>query len=265
MKISCHLPISMPREVFGTYLDLLKESYEIYKDTDTEITIKDVPNGIKQFELVWYYGFRMANDQEILKTMVAAEAEGYDAIASACYFDSAVKAASNLLTIPVVGPAEASMNLATMMGNRFAVITSDDVFVEEKTHHLMQLGFGPKAILNRPVRTMTLPFDELIQHIMTRNFDPIVENFTKIAQGCLADGADVIIAGCGIISPIFTLSKLTQIDGAPVIDPMIVSLKMAELLAKFQKLGMHIKSTRGLFNHPPDGLKDQGIKELGLM
>jgi allantoin racemase len=265
MKISCHLPISMPREGYGTYLDLLKESYEIFKDKETEVTIKDVPNGIKQFELVWYSGFRSANEREILKTMVAAEAEGFDAIASACYFDSAVKAASNLLTIPVVGPAEATMNLATMMGNRFAVITSDEVFVEEKTHHLMQLGFGPKAILNKPVRTMTLPFDELIHHIMTRNFDPLVENFTKIAQGCLEDGADVIIAGCGIISPIMSLAKLTEIDGAPVIDPMIISLKMAELLAKFQKLGLHIKSTRGLFDHPPEDLKKQGLKELGLI
>lgn len=265
MKISCYLPISMPREVYGMYLDLLKESYDIFKDTDTEVTIKDVPNGIKQFELVWYYGFRMANDREILKTMVAAEAEGYDAIASACYFDSAVKAASNLLSIPVVGPAEASMNLATMMGNRFAVITSDEVFVEEKTHHLMELGFASKAITPRPVRTMTLPFEELIHHIMNREFEPIVENFTKIAHGCLKDGADVIIAGCGIISPIFTLCKLSKIDGAPVIDPMIISLKMAELMAKLQKLGMHIKSTKGLFDHPSDDLKQQGIKELGLM
>ena len=135
MKISCHLPISMPPEVFGTYLDLLRESYEMFKEKDTEITIKDVPSGIKQFELVYYYGFRMANDQEILKTMVAAEAEGYDAIASACYFDSAVKAASNLLTIPVVGPAESAMSLASMMGTRFAVITSDELFVAEKEHH----------------------------------------------------------------------------------------------------------------------------------
>ena len=264
MKISCHLPISMPRNDYGGYWDALEKSYDMFKDPDTQLSIMDVPNGIKQFELVFHYGFRAANDHEILKTMIAAEKEGFDAIASACYFDSAVKAASNLLSIPVVGPAEASMNLASMMGERFAVITSDALFVEEKAHHLRQLGFADKAIAIDPVRTMTMPLDSLMNHIMTKDYGPIIDNFTSVVHQCLEAGADVIIAGCGIISPIFTVSKLMEIDGAPIIDPMIVSLKTAELMAKLQKSGMAIKSKRGLYRHPSDDLKKKGVAELAL-
>lgn len=264
MIISCHLPISMPAEIYGPYLDALTESYDRFKDQDTRIIIKDVPHGIKQFELVYYSGFRAANDREILKTMIAAEAEGVDAVAGACYFDSAIRAASALLSIPVVGPAEAAMSMAAMMGNHFAVVTSDALFVEEMAHHLRQLGFADKAVTHHPVRAMTLSPDELIGSLLSRQYKPIIDNFLSVARDCLKDGADVVIAGCGIVSPALTLGKIVEIDGAPIIDPMIIALKTAELFATLKKSGMRIKSVKGLYRHPPDDLKAKGIQELCL-
>ena len=46
MKIWCQLPICMPKDVYGKYYDLLMQDYNLFKDKETEVTIKDVPTGI---------------------------------------------------------------------------------------------------------------------------------------------------------------------------------------------------------------------------
>lgn len=265
MKIWCQLPISMPKEKYGSYYELLMQDYELFKDKDTEIVIKDVSTGMIDSQLITYLGFREVNDTENVKSMIKAEAEGYDGIAGACYFDSGIKTASNLLSIPVVGPAEASMHLASMMGNKFAVITSEPDWVEEMEHHLMDLGFGSFVISNRPLRALTIPMDKMFECLMTNHYDPITNDFVDVSRQCLDDGADVVIAGCGLISPIFSISNVREVDGAPIIDPMIASLKMTELMVNLAKSGMPVKTKRGLSQTPSEELRMKGLKELRLM
>lgn len=264
MKIWCQLPICMPKEIYGTYYELLMEDYNLFKEKETEAAIKDVPTGLIDPGLICYLGFRIANDGENLKTMLKAESEGYDAVAGACYFEGGIKAAQNLLSIPVIGPSEASMHLAGIMGNSFAVVTSEPAWVKEMEYHLKELGFRHSAISHKPVRSLTIPFEEFVNCMMSGKFDPVIENFIEVSRGCLEDDADVIIAGCGLLSPMLTTRGVREIEGAPIIDPMIVSLKFAELMARLSKAGMKIKSTRGLFATPSSEQRLKGLRELRL-
>ncbi len=265
MKIWCQLPICMPKEVYGGYYDLLMQDYNLFREKETEITIKDVPTGIVDPELINYLGFRMVNDTENIRSMLKAESEGYDAIAGACYFDTGIKGARNLQSIPIVGAAEASMHLASIMGNSFAVVTSEPTWIKEMEHHLKELGFGHSAISYKPVRSLTIPFEEFVKYMMSGNFDPVIKNFIEVSKRCLEDDAEVIIAGCGLVSPMITTKGVRDIDGAPIIDPMVSSLKFAEMLAKLSKNGMNIKSTRGLFIIPTSESRAKGLKELNLL
>ncbi|BBO83350.1 hypothetical protein DSCO28_39160 [Desulfosarcina ovata subsp. sediminis] len=264
MKIWSQLPISMPREVYGKYYDLLNQAYEMFKDEETEITIKDVPKGVVDPGLLSCPGFRQINEAENIKSIIQAETEGYDAVAGACYFDSGIRAASTLLSIPVVGPSEVSMHLAAMMGNKFAVITSEASWTHEMEHHLIGSGFSGAAISKQPVRSLTMPMDELFHCLMTGDYNPVKADFCKVAEGCLDDDADVIIAGCGLVSPILTISDLKEIDGAPIIDPMIASLKFAEFLGRLFKSGLPIKTRIGLYQTLPDEMKSKGLNQLSL-
>lgn len=265
MKIWSQLPIRMPRELYGNYYDLLTLAYNMFRNEDTQITIKDVPDGIVDPAVLSCLGFRQINEVENLKSIIQAEKEGYDAVAGACYFDSGIRAASTLLSIPVVGAAEASMHLAAMMGNKFAVITSEPSWTSEMEHHLKVSGFTAAAISKQPVRALTLPMNDLFQCLMTGDHEPVKEDFIKVAELCLNDGADVIIAGCGLVSPILTINNLREIGGAPVIDPMIASLKMAELMGNFFKSGLPVKTKKGLFQTLPDELRIKGLDELNLL
>jgi Asp/Glu/hydantoin racemase len=89
------------------------------------------------------------------------------------------------------------------------------------------------ALPMNPVRSLTISFETLASSIQSKNYQPVIDDFKKIAEGCLQDGADTIIIGCGLFSPMFTLSGIVKLEDAPIIDPMIVSLKFAEIMVDF--------------------------------
>jgi len=246
MKIWCQLPVWEPLSTNKSSYELLQKDYDLVKRADTQIAIKDVPTGFQKPDLISYLGLRQINDREILKSMLRAQEEGFDAVAGACYFDGAIKAAANLMDIPVVGPGETSMYLARMMGNRFAVITTDPSFVAEIRRHMEELNMMSSAISYRPVRSLTLG-ETFFEARSRGDYDPIIEDFKNIAQHCIEDGAEVLIAGCGALCPVLTVNNVRDIDGVPIIDPLQVSLKFAEMMVDFRASGMPIMSRKGLF------------------
>jgi allantoin racemase len=252
----------MPRSSYESYYELLQKDYELIKRPDTQVVIRDVPTGLPSPELVSYYGLRQANDREILKSMLQAERKGFDAVAGACFSDGAIRAAGNLMNIPVVGPGETSMYLARMMGVRFAIITSDPT--PETEHYIDVLGMRAFVIGSRPVRCLTLDPTSFF-NCLGGDYGPAVENFEELGQSCIEDGADVLLAGCGLLSPMLTASDVREIDGVPIIDPMQVALKFAEMMVDFRAAGMSAISARGLFLKPSSEDIELALKSLGLV
>jgi len=52
----------------------------------------------------------------VVKKAEWAEANGYEAVVVSCIMDPGVKAAKEAVDIPVVGPKEACINIATILG-----------------------------------------------------------------------------------------------------------------------------------------------------
>lgn len=262
MKILCQLPVSMPKAEYTNYYELLQRDYDLIKRPETETVIRDVPSGLPEPEMVSYFGLRQANDREILKSMLQSEAEGFDGIAGACFSDGSIRAAGSLMDIPVVGPGETSMYMARMMGRCFAIITSDPP--PETEHYMDTLGMRAYAIQNRPVRRLTLDPETFVQ-CLEGEYGPVVDNFEMQAIGCIEDGADVLIAGCGLISPMLTVNEIREIRGAPIIDPMQVALKNTEMMVDFRAAGMSMISNKGLFLKPDKEDIRKACKVLGLI
>lgn len=265
MKICCQLPVTMPRDMFGGYYDLLMEDYALHKDPNTEVVITDIPTGVKNPTLLGYYGLREANNLEIVKSMLKAQAAGFDAVAGAVYLDGGTKIASNLLDIPVVGAPSAAMHLARLMGNQFAVVTSENAFVSAMTAEIHALGLIPHAITPSPVRTMGMPVDEIFQCLLSGDYDPLVAGFLAAARTCVADGADVIIVGCGLVAPALSTRGHRDVDGALVVDSMAASLKVAELMVNLRRSGMKTKPDVGLYRRPADDQRQAGTADLNLL
>ncbi|MDO8691383.1 MAG: aspartate/glutamate racemase family protein [Dehalococcoidia bacterium] len=263
MKLWIQLPSQRGKDKvqFRPYLDIIGR----LKRPDTEVTFQSVPPGpgISSLESFGHYGIRFLNDREVLKSVRRAPDEGYDGAVIACYFDPALRAARQMLSIPVVGIAEASMLLAGLMGLRFAVVTSDHRYLDDMVETIHLYGMASRAIGTRPVRAIKMDEGRLLS-CLAGGFAPLVEDFSQVASGCIQDGAQVVIAGCGLMSPALTQAGLTQVGEAPVIDPVIAAIKVAEMMVDMKRAGFPVVSRMGVFaGIPQDTL--EGAASSGLL
>ena len=77
------------------------------------------------------------------------------------------------------------------------------------------------------------------------------EAFFNVARGCIADGAEVIIVGCGGLGPLLVLQGVTRVDNVPIIDSVTCALIMAEELIALEKLGISV-SRRLMYRKPKE-------------
>ncbi|MGA2463432.1 MAG: aspartate/glutamate racemase family protein [Thermodesulfobacteriota bacterium] len=251
MKIMLQSPLTMPSdpEVLKRTNALLEKVLKLVIRADTEVVKKYIEHGISQLEHHGYAGLRYLNNTEILKSMIQAEKEGYDAIVSSCFFDPCIEAARQLLRIPVVGSAESSMHIACMMGLKFAIITRNPNYVPHMIKLIDQYRMADNVIDPKPIRSLTLSNLE-IMNCFQGNWAPIVENFQGVAKDCIEDGAEVIIVGCGFISPILSTSGIRYVEDVPILDPILVGIKVAEMMVDLQKAGIPTISRKGYYLAP---------------
>ncbi|MBT4641180.1 MAG: hypothetical protein HOC09_20350, partial [Deltaproteobacteria bacterium] len=68
--------------------------------------------------------------------------------------------------------------------------------------------------------------------------------FKQVGRKAVADGASVIVPIPSLISQLFQKEGgLTKLDGATVLNPITVSIKMAEFLVDLKSLGIEVSRT----------------------
>jgi len=244
------LALSPDPELSKLSYSLFEKTVNLVKRVDTEVVRKHVAHGIFSLEHHSYAGLRYLNNLSILKSMIQAEKEGYDGVISSCYFDPAIKAAKQLLRIPVVGSAESSMHLACMMGYKFAVVTRNTKYIPEIEDLIYHYRMADRVINRKPVRSLTLSNIDII-NCLYGNYTLVIENFNEVGKTCIEDGAEIIIIGCGFISPMLSTSGTRHLDNVPIIDPIMVGIKTAEMLVDLKKAGIPTISRKGLYLTPP--------------
>ncbi len=157
----------------------------------------------------------------LLEAVVELEREGFDAIVPGCFGDPGIDAARELVAIPVLGPGATSMLVAANLGHRFSVVTVLESVVRPLENLARLTGVEPKLA---SVRQIGIPVLEL-------NADPdatfgrLIEVSRQVIK---EDRADVLVLGCGTLS--FRAAELQDAVGVPVVNPLQVTLRMAELL-----------------------------------
>jgi allantoin racemase len=162
----------------------------------------------------------------ILTKAAQAEQEGADAIIIDCMGDPGLQAARDILSIPVVGPAQACMHLAAMLGHRFSVLALSLEDASAAEDLAACYGLQGKLASARPfgVRVLDLYEDT------DATLKALVDTAERAVRG---DGAHVLIPGCTELAGL-----ASRIQGGlaecncevPVLDPPSVALKLAESL-----------------------------------
>jgi len=178
---------------------------------------------------------------DFLRKAKEAEAEGCDAVISDCFGDPAVKPAREMLNIPIVGAAEASMHFAATLGQRFSVVTVLPNILPLIENLATHYGVEKKLASVRSVNIPVLELDDKEKLISALHHEMV--------EAIMKDGAHVLVLGCtGMMGVAKELEQLLKQDGfeVPVVNAAAASLKFTEAL-----VSMGLKQSRLTYMTPP--------------
>jgi allantoin racemase len=146
--------------------------------------------------------------------------EDFDAFVVACHCDPNLDALKEITGKPVIGIGEASMKIASMLGHRFAVISTDARSIPIKEALIWKYHLQDVAASVRAPRQM--PNDKKTSS---------GEKYLRIAQEAVTeDRADVIVLWCAGMTGLD--KRLQETLSVPVLDGVLCALMIASGLVR---------------------------------
>ncbi len=176
----------------------------------------------------YFYGITPTEIQLVapayIESFRRAEKEGYHAVVPLGMLDLGVDGGKSAVDIPVVGPMEASLHIASLLGDRFGLIIYHEKLLAFNRAIVRRYGMEDR-IVGFGVSGFDLPD-------LTANREQVVQNFVEQAKRLVARGAEVIIpmgiSQCPVhIKPDWLQTQL----GVPVVEGIGAPIRMAALLA----------------------------------
>jgi allantoin racemase len=229
--------VGMSRETLNEREVMLKR----FARPDTEISVNCISAGPESIESCYD---EVLAGPEIVRQAVEAQRQGFDAVILYCFSDPALDAVRELLTIPVVGPGEASVFTALTLGHRLSIIAVLQETVPRHVVHLQRLGIPPSRVAS--VRSVGIPVSRL-RDDLTRTYAMLL---SVAKQCCDEDGAQVIVLGCLGMAGLGM--HLQEELGVPVVDPAFVAVAWAEFLGL-----LNLRHSKVAYPHPPAKLQIQ--------
>ncbi len=177
---------------------------------------------------------------EILKTLLKVQ-KMYDTAIIGCFGDPGLRPARELVKIPVIGPSEASVSFASIIGDTFSILTVLDSVVPLMEAQIREMGVASSC---KSIRALNIPVLELAAD--EEKTLKVMINLAK--QITHEDRPASIILGC--MSEAFLLfdEKMQLSIDVPIINPAKVSIKIAEMLAS-------LKMTHSKVSYPTPNLE----------
>jgi allantoin racemase len=251
MKISYLIPGPMGRTDEGkAEVERRRGLLVEYAAPGTEVGVEDVPSGPASIESMYE---EYLSIPATVRRAIELEQEGWDAIVLGCYGDPGLDAFRELISIPIVGPGEATALVAASLGHRFSIITITESVIAFTERQIRNAGVGEKLA---SVRAVGIPVLELHE-----DRDRAIE--ATVEQGAIAiaeDRADTLIVGCMSMGFLGIAEAVSERLGVPVLNPGKVALKYAEAL-----VGAGLSHSRKAYMLPPKLASGKVASALDLL
>lgn len=237
---------------FGTdaYDEIVRESLAPYLRGDTEVEITHLANCPANID---YYLPKHLMELDVFRSVVAADEAAADAFVVGCCYDPGVAVARELTEMPVVGPLEASVLLSRFFGHRFSIVTDHHKAVPELEDLVRLYGIEANC---RSVRAIDWFVEDMIE-------DPAAVARDAYARCKLVleeDGAECVVLGCTIIAACLEreiLHGADELADLPILNPNVLAVKTAELLADLRSVGQYRISRRGYYQRAEERNADE--------
>ena len=236
---------------FGKTEPFGRENLERVKLPDTEFDFECLEDTVPvPYNTYVYYTLKCINSA--VERIIRAEKDGYDAAVISCMLDPGLMEARAIVDIPVTATFEAAAHVASMMGKRFSVVSTDPMTVGGIDMRLADLHGVRQKVAS--LRWIGITACDLYPEITPT--EEVARRVVEVGRKCVEeDQAEVIIPGCTIIGSLLTNyfdKDPMELIGAPVIDPMIAAFKQAEMMADMcAKTGYPAVSRTGFYRKPP--------------
>lgn len=216
------------------------ENFSAYAGPETEVSQVAIDRGPGSIECE--FDECLAVPDTVAKAIHAVE-DGVDAIVIDCMGDPGMKPAREVVDIPVLGPAETCMHVASMLGHKFSVVTVLDSVLPMLDNQARVYGVADNMA---SARSVDIPVLELEQD-RDRTVKGLIDESIKAVED---DGAHVIIFGCtgmmGCAQAVEEGLVERGIHGVPVIDPVPTTIRVAEGL-----VGAGLRHSKRTYPRPP--------------
>ena len=195
-----------------------KKTCQEFASCDTQIDVISLPEGPLSVETP-------ENEAQVIPLVVKVAIENqkkYNAIIVNCCLDPAVDLLKGIIKIPVVGPCEASLVLASTIGKKIGIVTVSNKAIWMIEDKVGELGFRNKVVHISGIPLGVLDLDKDIKH--TKSL--VIEE----AKRAIKNGSEVIVLGCTGLAGL--AKEIQDIINVPVIDPTGAAIKIAESLVK---------------------------------
>lgn len=144
-----------------------------------------------------------------------------DAIVIACFDDTGLDAVRCMVTVPVLGIGEAAYHFASIIANKFSVVTTLSRSVPGLENNLQRYGLAQKCARVRATDIPVLKLEE---------GDPAsMEKIrVEIRNAISLDRAEAIVLGCAGMADL--AAELSDEFALPVIDGVVAGITLAESL-----------------------------------
>ncbi len=207
---------------------------------DTELSHVDLDHGPASIESEFD---EMLATPETVARIIEAERDGMDAVVINCMGDPGMMAGREAVSIPVIGPCEATMHVASMLGHTFSVITVLKHLRPMFENRAAIYGLRDKLASVRAVEIPVLELESDRERLVRALADEAVEAIEQ-------DGAHVMIFGCtGMLGTAEAVERELAARGyghVPVIDSMVWAIKMTEAM-----VDMGLRHSKRTWPFPP--------------
>ena len=210
------------------------------KRSDVEVKVVHLSRGPIHVE---YHYYEHLSLHETLKWIWWADKKKFDAAVIGCFYDPGLREARELVSIPVIGPAEACMHVAATLGHKFSIIVGRRKWIPKMESNVYQCGLEKKLASFRVI-DFTVPR-------MIKEPEKLKKAIYNAARKAVdEDGAEVIVLGCTIESGF--MKCLIQELQVPVLDAVVIAWKYAEMMADlYRKIGLTHSKLFG-YETPPE-------------
>ncbi|WP_266083243.1 aspartate/glutamate racemase family protein [Haladaptatus caseinilyticus] len=151
--------------------------------------------------------------------------DDFDAIVIGCFGDPGLRPLRELLDIPVIGPAEATIHTAAQVADRFSWLTILDETIPMSREQAHEYGLSEQLA---SVRSVDAPV-ESIDH----ESNQLVKRMVSVGQRAIEeDGAEALFPGCMSLSFAQRHHEIQERVDVPFLDPATIALEQANTWAR---------------------------------